>query len=229
MMEKTKGALRGETGVAWNSRPRTDPNCPAATHGTQSAWKKNRCRCPEAVAAHEAALALKRGAASPKPATVVALRPDCPSDKHDNQAAYAAGCRCPLAVQRHARRLEVQRLTRLKRKETEDPYSVQKWRGPQTRVSRVNVLLLTTGFSDSPTTRERQLAIETLYRRGNRYETGFLTAGEIAVRLGITESYVLALRADYRKLASERTARRIADVRAKAARVARALQKETNR
>jgi DNA-binding CsgD family transcriptional regulator len=91
------------------------------------------------------------------------------------------------------------------------------------------VLLLTTGFSDSPTTREKQLAIETLAQRGNIAGTGLLTTGEIAQRLGIADNTVRALRSQFRALRTTRTQRRLADVRSKAMRVARALEKETNR
>lgn len=224
MMERVTKALRGQSGVAYNSRPRTDPTCAAPTHGTQSAYKKNRCRCPEAIAAHQAVLERRRGDQPPKFRVVEEPRDGCDSDKHDTQAAYAMGCRCPLALTRHERRLEVQREARRRKRVSPDPALA--WRGPTTMVSRVNVLLLTAGFVDSPTTRERQLAIETLSRRGNRTGTGFLGTEEISARLGISEGVCRALRSEYRLLAGQRTQRRLADVQSKAQRVARALERE---
>jgi hypothetical protein len=212
--------------VNYNSRPQTNPECTAVKgHGTQHAYRKFRCRCDEAIAAFRAR-PKRKSRAKPRNPTVAESRPGCGAEKHDTMAAWQAGCRCELAEAKHEKRLAAQVAYRAR----QAPDPAELWRGPTTRVSRVTVLLLTTGFSDSPTTREKQLAIETLARRGNIAGTGLLTTGEIAQRLGIADNTVRALRSQFRALRTTRTQRRLADVRSKAMRAARALEKrETNR
>jgi hypothetical protein len=214
--------------VNYNSRPQTNPECTAVKgHGTQHAYRKFRCRCDEAIAAYRA-MPPRKSRAKTRNRTVVAARPGCGADKHDTLAAWRVGCRCELAEVMHERRIQRSADYRARGKVVVNPAAA--FRGPATRVSRIAVLLLTEGFPDpAATTRERQIAIEALARRGNRAGTALLTTEEIGWRLGLDESIVRALRSQFRALRTTRTQRRLADVRSKAMRVARALEKETNR
>ena len=161
----------------WSGGEATDPDCPARRHGTNSAWRRHGCRCPQAVAAHDRRLARQRE-------SLAARRP----------------------------RIRAQDLAR-RRRQCHDSRGY--WRGPHTRVDRVNLMLLCSGFIDPATTaRERMVAALRLSRTGNRAGTGLLEVAEIAERIGCGEKTVrFYLRRMPARLRDSRTKRRLADAR----------------
>lgn len=89
-----------------------------------------------------------------------------------------------------------------------------RWRGPDKRVSRINLMFLMSGFIDSPTTRERQVAVWRLWGTPNQYGTGIITPAEIAERVGLKRNTVYQYMTRTRQaLREQRTARRLADAK----------------
>jgi hypothetical protein len=86
-----------------------------------------------------------------------------------------------------------------------------RWRGPDTRVNRINLMLLLSGFKDSPTYGERMIAAMRLERWGHDNEA-------IALRIDVPAKRIPQYRRRREEFRATRTQRRLADVRWKAAR-----------
>ena len=171
--------LRERPQRQWAEREATDPACPARRHGTNSAWRRHGCRCPEAVAAHAAWLPTRRA--------------------YEHTEPRRARQRVAETARRRAGGM--------------DPRS--HWRGPESRVDRINLTLLCSGFVDPATTpRERMVAAHRLARTGNRAGTGLLEIPEIAERIGCDTGTVrFYLKGMPERLRAKRTKRRLADVK----------------
>lgn len=151
--------------------------------------------------------------------------PDCPARRHRTRNAYRRhGCRCGEAVRAYQAFLDYQAAYRRARRRGKNATQVarrigQGWDprarhdGPRREVSRINLLLLCSGFVDSPTVYERTAAVIRLSRTGNRAGTGLMSALEIAERIGCSEREVVRCRRKREALRGQRTARRLADAR----------------
>lgn len=194
-------------------RPQTNPECAADSHGTANARHNDGCKCREAIDAYAATIAKRRPVRRVQPAQVDG-NGNCVAGKHGSYLAWMAGCRCPAACEKREQVMA--------RKVWAGPQPWHGFRGPQQRVSRVNLLLLLSGFVDDPTYMERVVAANILRRRGR-------TIVEIGRRMGgyDTDAVDGYLRR-YAELAGKRTERRLADVKWKAARVARARAKSVS-
>lgn len=221
--ESMVGRERDGNGRFQQGRPRTDPACPGTkSHQTADAYHNHKCRCPEAVAAFRARPRRQQGRSAVQ--LPPAINPDgtCAAEKHHSYVAWLAGCRCPHSVRR---REEVQASVYARTTGRLQPWL--KWRGTNMRVSRVNLLLLLSGFSDQPTYAERMVACLILSQRGSA-TAGPLGRQEIADRLHTTVERVASYLGKIEVLAGERTRRRLADVKWKAARVARANERRSH-
>lgn len=190
-------------------RQPTNPECPAQTHLTLWAYQ-HRCRCPEAIAAHER---------HRRPVASRAALDDegvCRATRHDTWRAYAdVGCRCPLALAARDRRREGQHPSN-KRESARQQRAAQARAEAQARsrleamrqgrVNPISVLLLATTAGDvsqlwaEATLRERQVAVMLLHRRLNGTGTAYLDGTQIALRLGLDRETVRRYRDDYRAL-----------------------------
>lgn len=191
--------------------------CVAEIHDTDRAYRVHRCRCPEAIRTHSA----RRG--KDKPRTV----PTCQTRRHQTVGSYLAGCVCPESAAKWAA-LEDQatREARLARQAAvaEIDREYQRWHGPDAHVSTVSLMLLSArlpnarAFWDEASTRERQLAIVRLGRRRSATQDRPATYEEIAEWLGLsTGESVLRYRREFHALVGQRTRRRLAAARWRAA------------
>jgi hypothetical protein len=146
-------------------------------------------------------------------------------------AAWRAGCRCELAEAKHERRLASARSAyRARGKAAGNPAAAVARAGHPGLAGR-RAAADRPGFPDpAATTRERQTRDRGARpaRQPRRHRAADHRARSRR-RLGLADSTVRALRSQFRALRTTRTQRRLADVRSKAMRVARALEKETNR
>lgn len=204
-------------------RPQTNPDCKSVKyHGSADAYRNHKCRCPEAIEAFQAQPKRKRGQSNVQMPAAVDADGNCIAGKHDSYMAWLAGCRCPEAQRR---RQVVFAAHQARDAAIRKPW--KKWRGPDKLVSRNNLLLLLAGFADSPTYAERMVATLILSQRGTI--AGPLGTQQIADRLGISCAMVLAYQEKPAKLAEERAQRRLADVKWKAVRVAKARDRKAQR
>lgn len=201
--------------------------CTAETHRpTNTAWQHG-CRHSGALLAHEEFKARIRKQRSD------ALRGyretgQCSARVHDTVGAYRRGCRCDLAVKLYGASSDGRNIARLRQcvsEKLENP-----WRQGGNAVGRVNLWMLVHGFVDSPTKGERMAAVAILSRRGTDLvgygrKTGLLDNQQIAERIGINDTAVTEIRKRMAALRETRPQRRLADVRAKAMRVARATER----
>lgn len=109
-------------------------------------------------------------------------------------------------------RIRVEKRCRERRARIKERDPRGKWRGPDERVNRINLMLLCSGFIDSPTSRELAVAALRLSRTGNQAGTGLLTVTDIAQRIGVNPN---TLRHYFDqtlpRLRAQRTERRHAD------------------
>jgi hypothetical protein len=197
--------------------------CKGRVHSaTDFAWHEG-CRHPGALAAHEEALAGNR---RDRAAAIEHWRRtgECGARLHDSRRAYdKLGCRCELATKlqrewEHRKRTPTGNVGRM------PLYGASR----RLTVGRINLMLLLTGIQDQPTAGERAVAAHVLSRRivsDGPYAWRHLHANEIGDRLGVTERTVHRYRRAFKTLRGERHLRRLADVRAKAERVARAIER----
>jgi hypothetical protein len=198
-------------------------NCTNDTHGiTRGAYDRG-CRCPAARAGRDAYVAARRV----RMPAQVDTDGNCTAARHDSDGAYLmAGCRCAVSIRRHA---EVQLRANernARRRERDQAKAIKadlqpgRFRGPNMRVDRTSLLMLLSGFVDSPTAGERIAAVAILSQRGHR--TGLYDNTEIGQRIGVDRDSVRRIKARIKQLATLRTERRLADAKWKAVRVARA-------
>jgi hypothetical protein len=172
---------------------------------------------------------------------------NCAAGHHLTHYAYLYhGCRCPGAVTAHNERLQRERAQHRAWQERKfvaagrrfaDPWRGV-WHDRDMRVDRIDLMMTIAGFRLAVSFGTRVAAVIVLDRVKVADETRYgrkLYDWEIAERLGIGtdsegERAVQRHRAWVAKARRERPQRRLADVRDKAVRVARALEKrETNR
>lgn len=148
--------------------------------------------------------------------------PRCTAPRHRSRNAYRKrGCRCPEAAmaaeafrnQQIAYKQARRRSERVARKVGNGWDPRQPYEGPRRQVSRINLMLLCSGFIDAPTQYERMAATLRLSRRGNAAGTGLMSAQEIAERIGCSAREVCRYRRRPDELRRQRTARRLADAR----------------
>jgi hypothetical protein len=206
--------------------------CDARTHGpTNYAWK-NGCRHPGAIAAHDSVLNRYRAERTAKRAEGLRVG-HCVAALHHTEQAVSRGCICVSSkrVAQKARRCELAALA--KYGETRLPGAMQRsyerFRGPRMRVNRFNLMLLLSGFVDSPTRGEMVAAVHILTRRGNRAGTGLLNWQEIADRLGVDDAVAHRHQRFIVEARRDRARRRRLDVLMKQLRVDRARQREAAR
>lgn len=208
----------------WATAEAERRRCSAEHHApTHNAWQHG-CRHPGALIAHEqwkSKLRAERGAALRAHRETGA----CGAHVHDTVGAYRRGCRCDLAVKLYHASHDGRQIARLR--EMGSVKLDNPWRQGKMAVSRINLWMLVRGFVDSPTVGERMAAVAILSRRGTTQvgiggRDGFLNNQEIGRRIGINDLAVIGIRKRMEALAESRTQRRLADVRAKAARVERA-------
>lgn len=217
---------------------------------TNTSWRLG-CRHPGAIAAHEKWLAEK------KPHTVLPPAVDadgnCVAEKHNSRPAYLAGCRCDPAfaayekwrlrkldnnrnrrARAYSRQFEaegrrVERITggRL----VADPR--RQWRGGRMTVGRSALFWITRGmFLDEATTGERLVAmirIEGTLVPDTPWSSRPINNMELGERIGLDDRQVYRLRGLRDRLRDQRTRRRLADVRWKAAVVAAAIERGRGR
>lgn len=215
-MRRDRESGRGSTLPLYAPGMTEMPGCPGLWHGpTNNAWNNGGCRHPEAIAAHQAFLAERRNTAR-TPRWPSDPRPGCPVLHHDTRYAHKVyGCRCDAAV---AARDDANARTRQLRatgggtpvhqgappRRNPRRKSVPIFADPDMRVSRFNLLLLTSGFIDNPTRGEMMVATLRLSRRG-------LTNTEIAARLGTYGADITRSTRLINELRALRTERRLAD------------------
>lgn len=204
-------AVLTQVGTAGGAAP-----CTAERHAdSQHAWRHG-CRCPGAEAAHNAYQDGQRAARLARHGRIIETPdPDCTANTHRaSDYAWRKGCRCTDAKLAHRREVD-RRRERAAEARTPAAASAAElaandprkpWRGPDMRVSWNNLLLLTGGFVDSPTTMERTVACLRLLGRG-------MDKAAVAERLRICDDTVDKARARVVRLREERTERRLADAR----------------
>lgn len=186
---------------------------PGVRHAeTNTAWNMG-CRCAGAIEAHGQWIAMRKAMRAQARAAASAGA-DCPAGSHDTLYAYEnSGCRC----------LPARRAYRLKNNGGYDETwrAWNRWRGPKTRVDRLNLMFLTDGVATVATQREKMLAIEELDRRrvvNGPYRWRRMSNEEIGIRLGLSEASVHRIRGLRVEAARRRAERRLSDLRWKAAR-----------
>lgn len=191
-------------------------SCTAERHGSSWAWRMRGCRCPGAALEQTAFLIRRHNREYPR------SNPACPALRHLTYKAYGRdGCRCPEAFESMTKHIAALRARPCRSANLASAHTF--WRGPQTRVNPISVLMLTTvppcgqrtlrGFWDEATRRERMLAVDWLSRVGNRAGTGRLEDIDIGARMGVSGPTVSRYRTEYRRLRERRTERRLADSR----------------
>lgn len=204
--------------ISWAKEHAADA-CRGREHGPHNtAWTKG-CRCWDTLVAHEEWKAHRR-VERIRALAVWRETGQCAAKRHtptDN--SYFGGCRCPATVayftERHGDELAL-----LHAKHAQAPVE-NVWRDGRMKVSRTNLWLLVRGFVDEPTYGERLAAAIILSQRHG--PNGRLDPDEIGKRIGVHAHTVPGYFKRARELRDQRTQRRLADARDKAARVARAL------
>lgn len=201
-------------------------------HGpSQGAWQEG-CRCPAALEAHRAWLDRERENKAERDRHKPPAIDDqgrCIAGVHGTASAYRRhGCRCPQAVAEYRtyRSKYIARGARNRRSWTyvlsHDPR--KRWRGPDSHVDRINLLLLMGGVIDNPTVTERMVAAIRLTRMPNRWGTGINTPKEVAAIIGEQSGDRITSLLERRdRLRGQRTDRRLADARWRQARRERAV------
>lgn len=151
--------------------------------------------------------------------------PACPAVRHRTRNAHRNhGCRCREAVIAAEAFRDYQIAYKRARRRGDNAKRAARrfgtgwdprlpYEGPRRRVSRINLMLLCSGFVDSPTMYERMAATLRLSVRGNPAGTGLMSAREIAARIGCSARDVQRYRGMPARLREQRTARRLADAR----------------
>lgn len=239
--------------MSQEARGRTNPECKGVRHTrTNDAWKK-RCRCPQAIEAHEEWKKAHRGRLTMAP-PALDLAGRCAASKHDSRIAYiTAGCRCPEATRRYEggrkhnvaskRRVEASRRSNADWLERSawakrmtggrlDRDPRDRWRGPKFRVDPTNLFFALTGGRITLNQGEKLAAVlrvrEVLMPAGP-YRWREITSQEIAGRIGITEREVSRVDVVQRRMREQRTERRAADAKWRAAIVAAAIDRRVGR
>lgn len=236
-MESYRRGCRCETALgaatAWANAEAARRGCTGKVHtGTDHAWSAG-CRHADALLAHEEAklrIRLQRREALAE----YRRTGQCGAVVHGTIGAYRRGCRCEETRKIYANGSDGRSLAAMRAK-FEHGRLANPWRQGQMAVSRVNLWMLVHGFPDRPTTAERLAAVAILDQRLPRdlgEEHGYritevviprLSNGQIAQRIGLRdEQGVIRLRRKRIKLRESRAERRLADIRHKAERVARA-------
>jgi hypothetical protein len=217
--------------------------CRAARHAsTNTAWREG-CRHPAAVEAHRQWLVVNGGDRDKMLPPQLDAGGNCIAEKHDSCRAYRRGCRCKRAIklweENHERRRadparvrrEIEYATEWGRemarnlRRTGGRYAIdprRQWRGGKMAVSRIGLLMMLSGYPDSPTRGERLAAairLQSTMTRTYWYERPRpIYQSEIADRIGCTDQTVGRLLNGVRpELAASRAQRRLADVQWKAA------------
>lgn len=197
-----------------------DVHCKAELHTpTNQSWRAG-CRHPGAIAAHDR-WKTARAAVRESALARWRLTGECAAANHDTRYAYSEhGCRCDLAVKLDrawkARKPKVQRVRN------------EKMQTVQLMVGHSSLMMLLAGVPDRPTMGEIMAADIRLQRvrvpnGPSRWRS--LTVIEIAGRLGVADRTINRMRKERLRLRSDRHLRRLAEVRAKAERVQRAVQR----
>lgn len=185
--------------------------CPAATHDTDRAYRTDKCRCPAARAAHNQWRAPDKARTNPA----------CRARRHLTSGAYQDGCLCPEAASAHKAK-QAGRVTQHARRRAYAAY--RRFYGPQTRVSRVGLLLMLAclpnarGFWDEATVRERQLVVAAMYRRIDPLTGELMGPLRIAELQGVDQESIRRYRDSLITLREQRTQRRLARARWRAVR-----------
>lgn len=189
--------------------------CTGRRHGKgKAAWDRG-CRCPSAVAAHEAFKARPKIRRA-----MVDADGNCIAGRHGTVTAYReAGCRCPETIAANEARLVARHAREKAAREADPAYDPRApWRGPDLQVSPFTLMMLLEGVMNTATRGEYVAAVAILDDRLNRWGRPVLGIGDVADRLRINPDKVRRCRM-YRRLArAERTERRLADVKWKAKR-----------
>jgi hypothetical protein len=201
---------------AATGRPRSavKKRCKARRHTATNDAYRHGCRCEPAIAAHQRHLDAVREERNEVFRTFYRTG-ECTARSHNTRHAnHVFGCQCPRALE-----LADQSLNRASRA---TDHKIRKLRPV---VDQGNLLLLLAGVKDNPTAGEYMAADIRLQRV--RVPDGPLlsrplTTMEISERLGVHNRIIFRVRKDRLELRARRAERRLADVRAKAARVARA-------
>lgn len=226
--------------------------CTAKSHGaSQNAWRHG-CRHPEAIAAHRKWTADNKPF-SLRPAAVGADG-ECLAPKHGSWQAYVYGCRHPEAVRAWDRRLEGKRAKdRMRRARTAEALEQARlyagdrrraekltggrlnsdprrpWRGGKMAVGKMALFWITRGmFIEEATMAELMVAairLESVRVVDGPYLSRPLTNLELGARLGADDRQIYRLRYLRARLRSERTQRRLADSKWRAAVVAAAIER----
>lgn len=223
--------------------------CRGKLHTSSNTAWRNGCRHPGAIEAHAQWLARNGGDRDRMMPPAVDADGNCIAEKHHSTRAYRRGCRCAKAIEvweaSQQRRRDPDRVRRgvaaasqwareaqqAKRRTggrlSHDPR--RQWRGGVMVVNRVNLMLLLSGFVDSPTRGEKLAAVarlrSTLTRDGWYEAPRPLMNSEIAARIGTTDQTVGRMIGMQQELAGNRALRRLADAQWKAAIVAAAVER----
>lgn len=216
---------------------------PGVTHSpTKTAWR-NGCRHPGAVAAHDEWIAEKR---AQRKRAMSAAAGECMAATHGTRYAYEmSGCRCPKALAAHrkhaARANDAERARRARDYSLDyshermrakrltggrldyDPRRV--WRGGNAGVSTVSVLHVMAGYQIDATHAEKMVAVLRLARRQVWDRGDWKTRPhwrapqdqEIADVIGTSANNISRMRKRPAVLRENRTERRAADARWRAA------------
>lgn len=205
--------------------------CRAERHGsTQRSYIDDGCRCEPARAAYTAWCRKFKRAMGPQ----IDADGNCVAAKHGTHYAYRyRGCRCPEAVALNDQKLAQERQIRHEQNGDCDGLHAARWRGDyrgkDMRVDRTELEMTIAGFRMPVSYGTRVAAVIALERVRVPHSP---TAGrplhdyEIAARLGVDERLMQRYKAWPAKARAQRTARRLADVKDRAAKVARAIERE---
>lgn len=196
--------------------------CTADKHGrSEHAWQRWGCRCPAAVAAHERRNEQKREGNIRLPAQVDEDG-RCVARTHDSARAWRRGCRCPESIAKHTAALQRER-EKGRGPQYAPPWEF--WRGPDMRVYRWNLFLLMHSFlGDEPTRGELIAAVHILTGSPSRRDAG-MTAAEMATILKVSRVEIWNAGDDIRRFRKDRWRRRLADVKLRAHRRGRAVER----
>lgn len=210
--------------------------CRAERHGsTQHAYIDDGCRCEAARAAYAAWCRKFKRVMGPQ----VDTDGNCVAARHGTHYAYRyRGCRCPEAVALNDQKLALARQDRHRRKAPAADLGGMHaapwrgdWRGRDMRVDRIELEMTVAGFRLPVSYGTRVAAVITLSRiqvpdRDHPFTGRGLYGYEIAERLGVDERLVQRYKAWPAKARRQRAARRLADVKDRATKVARAIERE---
>lgn len=201
------------------AQTQADPHCRSKKHTpTHDSWQREGCRCAATLAAHEL---WKRKIRMQRREALAGYKRtgQCAATVHGRLGSFRRGCRCPDTVALYVATFG-------------DPAemtaglpghrALHPWREGRMRVDRNNLWFLVHGVVDRPTYGERLAAVVILSGRGSE-TAGLLDSQAIADRIHVDVKMVGEYRRRIIRLRGERTQRRLADVRAKAERVAKAI------